>query len=312
MEACTKKQERWQRARQAVLRSLAPTAVMAVLWLVLGWVRSAGIQLVVLWPLYFLTGALNGLSGSTLGGAVGKTLLLVMLNSFIKGVVVRSRGADGRRKNFWQQFKADASNALLARIPQFFNLKKLWKAGSLAAAGCGGLGLAAAILVYPFLTGDGSFVNSMVCVALCVSIFGQLARQWGLLIALLNLLLARRGGRTLDRQPLELFFTGTAVGMAASVAISLTQSLPVAGDYIWFALARVLPVVLAVASLAAIFWVQLDKVMRKSSRGAALADRAQRAGAAFTAAHTKADNAVSAAAAAAKNAAKRKKEGEEQ
>ena len=90
---------------------------------VLGWVRSAGVQMAILWPLYFLTGALNGMEGSTLGGIVGKTLLLVLLNSFIKGVVIQTRGQGGRRRNFWNQFKANASNALLTRIPQFFNMK---------------------------------------------------------------------------------------------------------------------------------------------------------------------------------------------
>ena len=187
---------------------------------VLGWVRSAGVQMAILWPLYFLTGALNGMEGSTLGGIVGKTLLLVLLNSFMKGVVIQTRGQGGRRRNFWNQFKANASNALLTRIPQFFNMKKLWNAGSVTAVGCGLLGLAAAVLVYPFITGDGSFVNSMVCGALCLSVFNQLARQRGLLIALLNLLLTRRGGRTIDRQPLEMLFTGAALGMAASMPIS--------------------------------------------------------------------------------------------
>lgn len=112
---------------------------------VLGWVRSAGVQMAILWPLYFLTGALNGMEGSTLGGIVGKTLLLVLLNSFIKGVVIQTRGQGGRRRNFWNQFKANASNALLTRIPQFFNMKKLWNAGLVTAVGCGLLGLAAAV-----------------------------------------------------------------------------------------------------------------------------------------------------------------------
>lgn len=305
MEHCVKEQGLRQRLRQAVMQSLAPTAIMAVLWVVLGWVRSAGIQMAVLWPLYFLTGALNGLNGSTVGGIVGKTLLLVLLNSFIKGVVIRRRGPEGRRRNFWKQFKADAANALLARIPQFFNLKKMWNAGSSTAMGCGGLGLAAAVLVYPFITGDGSFVNSLVCGALCVSIFTQLARQRGLLIALLNLLLVRKGGRTIDRQPLEMFFTGTALGMAVSMLISLTRQLP-AGAWIWLALARVLPVLLAVASVLVIFWGQISRLLHRSRRGAALADRAQGVGESCAAARGR----VNEKAAAARSAVLRKKEGE--
>ena len=75
------------------------------------------------------------MEGSTLGGIVGKTLLLVLLNSFMKGVVIQTRGQGGRRRNFWNQFKANASNALLTRIPQFFNMKKLWNAGSVTAVG---------------------------------------------------------------------------------------------------------------------------------------------------------------------------------
>lgn len=81
--------------------SLAPTAVMAVLWLELSWLRAAGTQWAILWPLNFLTGALAGMEGSALGGAIGKAILLICFNSLFRGLLMR-RKWDGRPATTWR------------------------------------------------------------------------------------------------------------------------------------------------------------------------------------------------------------------
>lgn len=143
------------------------------------------------------------------------------------------------------ELKAQTKAQLFGRIPQYSNLRLLWKDRSPRMLAAGLLGGAAALAAYPFLTGDGSAVNSMVCVALFLSIGGQIARQRGLLITLLNLLLAKKALRTVNRGFIDRIFAGFAVGMAAAVPVSCTKNLEAA--FVWPLLAWGLPILLAAA-----------------------------------------------------------------
>lgn len=233
----------WRTMLETLKTSLAPTAILAVLWLVLSWVRSAGIQWAILWPLNFLTGALAGMEGSALGGTIGKAILLVCFNSLFRGLLMHRKWDGRRRDNVKSELKSQTKAQLLSRIPQYSNLKLLWKDRSPRMLAAGLLGGALALAAYPFLTGDGSPVNSMVCVALFLSIGGQIARQRGLLITLLNLLLAKKALHTVNRSLIDRIFAGFAVGMAVAVPVSVTKT--AAPAFVWPLLAWGLPVLLA-------------------------------------------------------------------
>lgn len=237
-----------------IRNSLAPTALMALFWLVLGWVRAAGVQWAILWPLNFLTGALSGLEGSAFGGTLGKAILLVVFNSFFRGIVVRRKGNERRRVHFWEELKKESVSTVLARIPQYGNLRLLTRDRTPLMLGCGVLGVGIALAAYPFLTGNGSLVNSMVCVALFLSVGKQIANQRGLLITLLNLLLARKSMHTVNRGAVDRVFAGFAVGMAAAVPVAAVRAIPVVGGALWLALARVLPWALILAGAACLGW----------------------------------------------------------
>lgn len=233
----------WRTMLETLKSSLAPTAIMAVLWLLLSWLRAAGTQWAILWPLNFLTGALAGMEGSAVGGVIGKAVLLICFNSLFRGLLMRRKWDGRRRDNVKDELKAQTKAQLFGRIPQYSNLKLLWKDRSPRMLAAGFLGGAAALAVYPFLTGDGSAVNSMVCVALFLSIGGQIARQRGLLITLLNLLLAKKALRTVNRGFIDRIFAGFAVGMAAAVPVSCTKNLE--ATFVWPLLAWGLPILLA-------------------------------------------------------------------
>ena len=233
----------WRTMLETLKTSLAPTAILAVLWLVLSWVRSAGIQWAILWPLNFLTGALAGMEGSALGGTIGKAILLVCFNSLFRGLLMHRKWDGRRRDNVKSELKSQTKAQLLSRIPQYSNLKLLWKDRSPRMLAAGLLGGALALAAYPFLTGDGSPVNSMVCVALFLSIGGQIARQRGLLITLLNLLLAKKALHTVNRSLIDRIFAGFAVGMAVAVPVSVTKTM--APAFVWPLLAWGLPILLA-------------------------------------------------------------------
>lgn len=247
--------------------SLAPTAVMAVLWLALSWLRAAGIQWAILWPLNFLTGALAGMEGSALGGAIGKAILLICFNSLFRGLLMRRKWDGRRRDNVKDELKAQTKAQLFGRIPQYSNLKLLWKDRSPRMLAAGLLGGAAALAAYPFLTGDGSAVNSMVCVALFLSIGGQIARQRGLLITLLNLLLAKNALRTVNRGFIDRIFAGFAVGMAAAVPVSCTKNLEAA--FVWPLLAWGLPILLAALGVFCLVlpWLKAAKAKKAATNG---------------------------------------------
>lgn len=249
---------------QLLKMNLLPTAIMTVFWLLLGWIRAAGVQWLVLWPLNFLTGALAGMNGSALGGTIGKTILLVMFNSAFRGILAQRGDWKTRRNSFWKEFKGEAkSNFFLKMIPQYANLKLILGKRTPQACGWAGLGLGAALLVYPFLTGDGSLVNSMVCVALCVNISKQLMKQRGLLISLINLLLAKKSMRSIDRDVVNRILAGYTVGMAAAVAIAAVGEVPYVGTVLWLLLAKVCPWLLVAAGLLGVCWERVKPYLQK-------------------------------------------------
>ncbi len=94
----------------------------------------------------------------------------------------------------------------------------------------------------------------MVCVALFLSVGKQIANQRGLLITLLNLLLARKSMRTVNRGAVDRVFAGFAVGMAAAVPVAAVRAIPVVGGALWLVLARVLPWALILAGAACLGW----------------------------------------------------------
>lgn len=254
----------WRAMLETLKSSLAPTAIMAALWLALGWLKTAGVQWALLQPLNFLTGALAGMEGSAVGGAIGKAILLICFNSLFRGLLMHRKWDGRRRDNLKKELKGQTKAQLLARVPQYTNLKLLWKDRTPRRLAAGLLGGAAALAVYPFLTGDGSAENSMVCVALFLSIGGQVASQRGLLITLLNLLLAQKALRTVDRGFVDRFFAGFAVGSAAAVPLSLTKNL--CGAFVWPALAWGLPILLAAGGVFC-FVLSVAKAKGKTAAG---------------------------------------------
>ena len=258
----------WKTTLHTLKTSLVPTALLAAFWLALGWLRAAGVQWALLQPLNFLTGALAGLEGSAVGGAIGKAILLVCFNSLFRGLLMHRKWDGRRRDNLKKEFKGQAKAQLLARVPQYANLKLLVKDRTPRHLAAGLWGGAAALAAYPFLTGDGSAVNSMVCVALFLSIGGQVARQRGLLITLLNLLLSKKALRTVDRGFVDRLFAGFAVGSAAAVPVALTKNVSMA--YLWPALAWGLPILLAAGG--AFCFVRPWHKAAKAKKAAAAAD----------------------------------------
>ena len=194
----------WQNLKQ----TLPTTGIFALLWLVLGWLRSFGIHSALLFPLNFLTGALAGLDGGSFwGGTIGKTLVLLMVNSFLRTFFARKgtkkEKAEGALKAFW--------TAAIRQIPQYFNVKQL-VTGEPWRVAYNGIGMGLAFMGYAFLTGSGSLENSFVCVLLFASSFGNLVKQRGVIITLVNRILKLFTRKSVNRDTVNRLVGGNALG----------------------------------------------------------------------------------------------------
>lgn len=247
-----------QRLKLALKQNAIPTGIMTVLWMVLWWCTYAGIQWAILWPFQFLTGALNGLTGNVWGGAFGRTLLLILFNSFFRGILANSGDRKKRTKEFKNlavsQVKSTAKSNLTGKIPYYSNLKTAFSLRTPQAWGFSALGLSAAIFVYPFITGDGALINTMVCLALFANLIKQLSTNRGLLISLINYLLSKKGLKKIDKGQVNRVIAGYALGSALSVGIAALKTASETGYHIWHFSVTALPWILLALAVLGIFW----------------------------------------------------------
>ena len=193
------------------------SAIMVGLWLALGWLYTFGIRAAVLVPLNYVSAAIAGLDGgSFVGGTVGKTVVMIFLNGFITTLILHKGNASEK----WKVATSHAKEALLNTIPYFKNLKEfdfhnqraLW----LNVSGIG-LGL----ISYAFLTGNGSFVNSFVCLLLFFKIVSEVTARRGIITALLNLILSLFGSKRISKKPVDYLMNGYALGTLLSLIYAI-------------------------------------------------------------------------------------------
>ncbi len=189
------------------------TLIISGIWLVLGWLYSFGIRAVFLIPLNYLTGAISGLEGGNLiGSLIGRTILIVFINGFITSFIIYKGSFKEKMKDAWTHF----TKSLLNAIPFFKNLKEFdfkdtgsrWL--NLAGAGVG-------LVCYAFITGNGEWINSFVCVVVFFMIVKEIAEKRGLLTAILNLSMSRFGTKRISREPIDAIVNGYGIGMLLSI-----------------------------------------------------------------------------------------------
>ncbi|MBW7572427.1 hypothetical protein [Caproiciproducens faecalis] len=204
------------KCKKACKENWITTTIIAFLWLILGWLKSFGIHSILLLPFNFLTGALTGLDGgSFVGGIVGKTILLMLLNSFIRPLLLRK----GNKKERVKMASKTFFNSALQKIPQYDNLKQLFtKEPSKLCYNAFGFGMA--FLVYPFVTGNGSLQNSFVCVLASLGLFIEAQAQRGFIITVLNNLLKKKGKKQINKDNLNRLISGNALGFAVTFLYS--------------------------------------------------------------------------------------------
>ena len=150
---------------------------------------------------------------------------------------------------------------MLKKIPYYSNLKTVLGTKTPQALGWGSLGISSALFLYPFITGDGALVNSMVCLALSSSLGKQILTQRGLFITLINRLLSKKALKTIDRGHVDRVISGFTLGMAFSVTIAAMAYAPGIGNFLWNFFAGILPWILFSLAILGIFWKILAPIL---------------------------------------------------
>jgi hypothetical protein len=186
-------------------KQLIPVIILAVFWIGLGVLQALGIKP---WPLKFLsflTFAQGGLFGGfwgAVGGIVGKAIFAY----FVSALLVPVFTGKASKKAISEGFRRFTSG---------------FKQFSLGIAAALLMGIGAALIVYNFLSGNSTLINSMPGLVGFVLALRTLIRQTGFLW---NLLLMIAGKLSKGRLPATVtvhrFFSGFAAGGLAGVGLS--------------------------------------------------------------------------------------------
>ena len=195
------------------IKRIPGALIVSLIWLLLGWALSFVKQAVFFIPISFLTGNLLGIDeGAIIGGVVGKTILMLTFSSFFTTLVVTKGG-------FKVRLKAAVSgyvSAILDMIPYFKSFKDFpYKDKNARRLGIAGIGFG--LLSYAFVSGDGSAINSFVCIIIFLKIAQEVVNQRGIITAVLNLISSRFGKKPISRKPTDYFVSGSGIGMLIGV-----------------------------------------------------------------------------------------------
>lgn len=186
-------------------KQLIPVIVLAVFWLLLGILQAFGISPWPLKLLSFLTFAQGGLIGGFLGavgGIIGKAIFAYFVSALLTPLFTGKASKKLVREGF-------------QRFISGFSLYSLGVAAALL------IGIGVSLIVFNFLSGNSSLINSMPgLVGFVLAVRALIHRSgffWNTLLMLANKLSKGRtpGGDTVHR-----FVSGFAVGGLAGVGLS--------------------------------------------------------------------------------------------
>ena len=170
-----------KRSAAEYLRSVFPAlAVTAAFWLILQIPACFGFRPAILWPFYFLSGALAGITGSSvlgmIGGAIGRAVIFVFFEHAIWILLFSKKPV---KERFLKTGKLLAGK-LTNLIPFCRELKSLITT-DLAQIGIACIGTGTAVILSHFLSGNGTLVNSFSSIALLITITEELQTHEGLI-----------------------------------------------------------------------------------------------------------------------------------
>lgn len=204
--------------KKALKENALITSIVGVTWLIIGWIKSYGINSILLFPFNFISGALNGVDGgSIIGGIIGKAIVLMLLSNLLKPLLSVKRI---NVKKLGKSFVYSLKKLRYFKIPQYKNIRQLFTNENNKRS-YNFIGFGFAFLVYPFITGNGSFQNSGVCLLIAISLFKELKKQKSLIVSIINSILKRFEIKQISKENITKIVSGNAIGFACTVVFSI-------------------------------------------------------------------------------------------
>lgn len=158
-------------------------------WTILVFLWEKGVRGFLFTVLNFFTGALLSVDGENmLGGVIGRTLILMVFNTFISSLLIHKGKFKTRFAFAKEDFKSGLKN--LSEYVESFSLFAT-KEKDIIFAGVLGVGLS--IIWNAFITGNGALVNTFSCIALFILLLEQFDTKSGFFVAVVNLLARKLG-----------------------------------------------------------------------------------------------------------------------
>lgn len=187
--------------------NLLPTVVLAVVWIVLGWMAAKAKLALPLKVVSFLTFTEGGLFGGVIGavgGIVGKVVVAAFVNAALLPLFHGKMPFSGVGNSFSQMASSMKLNSAGALRPLFY-------------------GIGAALLLYSFMNVTQSGQNAMVGIVAVVMLLQNIGNKggflWGFLFSMAN---SVTGGRVPDYATVTLALMGMTVGFTLAAGLSLT------------------------------------------------------------------------------------------
>lgn len=191
-------------------------------WMILGNLWMRGVHNVLLVILNYLTGSLLGLDGeNVIGGAIGRGILLTVVNSFFASLLMH-KGSMKIRMHYAKKSLTSAVQSYNDYIASMLS----FKTKDVGVIICGLFGIGLSICVNTFVTGNGEFVNSFVNLALFAICVEQIHEKRGFLVACGNVVLKKFGYQEINGDWISGLLNGISLGCLVA---PVTYLLPING-----------------------------------------------------------------------------------
>ena len=187
--------------------NLLPTVLLAVIWIVLGWMAAKAKLALPLKVVSFLTFTEGGLFGGVIGavgGIVGKVVVAAFVNAALLPLFHGKMPFSGVGNSFSQMASSMRLNSAGALRPLFY-------------------GLGVALLLYSFMNVTQSGQNAMVGIVAVVMLLQNIGNKggflWGFLFSMAN---SVTGGRVPDYTSITRHLMGMTLGFGLAAGLSLS------------------------------------------------------------------------------------------
>ncbi len=211
-----KMNELWKAAAEYFKTHKKPILIMTAIWLLLELPAMLGHTPGYLVPVYYITGALTGITGGgylgLIGGTIARAVIYLFFEKFILILLNHTIPFSERLSACWKLLKS----RLLGVIPYFDTFKGLITT-DLPTLSTELYGLGTAVLLSLFLSATGIFRNSFVNLILFIHLTEELKKRAGLMHSLTKMLYRRFKKKEPEENRISQFLNAHALGYVIGI-----------------------------------------------------------------------------------------------